>query len=410
MMRMMAIVERELRKFFRSPALMMTAMILPLVQLLILGNAFGGKIRGARLAFVDQDHGFEARRVQEAFDAIGANIRTFSTIPYVNQRQAVEDVRTGKLSGAVIIPPQYSRRVLAGDSPDIGLVVDNSDQFVSSSVEAEMQSVADALNAPTIQSPDRATISRSAWSSSIPYIEYMKFLLSGSVTLAMYVSVMIGGGMLYIDDKARGVHEGYLATPITTLELVMGLNIAGTIKAVMAGLVLTVIGSPAGRPGGDLQPGDRSRSAAGDRGHGDRLQWHDVPHDGARGGSPGAPRHVWRPQHIALFPQRRYLPGLGISRLAPVDRHRRSLYLRSSGLAGPAAQGSRVRRDLGGSCLSLWLWICHAPDRDSALQAHVVEEAGGYNSRITILEEEFDRNAFIEHSRRARPCTDDRAL
>jgi ABC-2 type transport system permease protein len=241
MMRMMAIVERELRKFFRSPALMMTAMILPLVQLLILGNAFGGKIRGARLAFVDQDPGFEARRVQEAFDAIGANIRTFTTVPYVNQRQAVEDVRTGKLSGAVIIPPQYSRRVLAGDSPDIGLVVDNSDQFVSSSVEAEMQSVAEALNAPTIQSPVGNNISLGVV-ELYPYIEYMKFLLSGSVTLAMYVSVMIGGGMLYIDDKARGVHEGYLATPITSLELVMGLNIAGTIKAVMAGLVLTVIG------------------------------------------------------------------------------------------------------------------------------------------------------------------------
>ena len=48
----------------------------------------------------------------------------------------------------------------------------------------------------------------------------------------MYISVMIGGGMLYIDDKARGVHEGYLVTPITKLELVFGLNIAGAIKAV----------------------------------------------------------------------------------------------------------------------------------------------------------------------------------
>jgi ABC-2 type transport system permease protein len=54
---------------------------------------------------------------------------------------------------------------------------------------------------------------------------------------------MIGGGMLYIDDKARGVHEGYLVTPITKLELVMGLNIAGAIKAVLAGISLTVIGS-----------------------------------------------------------------------------------------------------------------------------------------------------------------------
>jgi ABC-2 type transport system permease protein len=72
-----------------------------------------------------------------------------------------------------------------------------------------------------------------------PYIEYMKYLLPGSLTLAMFVSVMIGGGMLYIDDKARGVHEGYLVTPITKLELVLGLNGAGAIKAVMTGVIIT---------------------------------------------------------------------------------------------------------------------------------------------------------------------------
>jgi ABC-2 type transport system permease protein len=242
MKRMMAIVERELRKFFRSPALMMTSMILPLVQLIILGNAFGGKIRNAQMAIVDQDHGYQALRVREAFDSVAANIRTFTTIPYDDQRKAVEDVRTGKLSGAVIIPPQYSRRVLAGDSPEIGLVVDNSDQFVSSSLETEMQSVVDGLNAPVVQPMIADKINLDVV-ELYPYIEYMKFLLSGSVALAMYVSVMIGGGMLYIDDKARGVHEGYLVTPITRLELVLGLNIAGALKAVMAGVVLTVIGS-----------------------------------------------------------------------------------------------------------------------------------------------------------------------
>ena len=55
MNRMMAIVEREMRKFFRSPALMLASMIFPLVQLIILGNAFGGKIRDAKVAIVDQD-------------------------------------------------------------------------------------------------------------------------------------------------------------------------------------------------------------------------------------------------------------------------------------------------------------------------------------------------------------------
>jgi ABC-2 type transport system permease protein len=34
-----------------------------------------------------------------------------------------------------------------------------------------------------------------------PYVEYMKYLLAGAVALAMYVAVMTGGGMRYIDDK-----------------------------------------------------------------------------------------------------------------------------------------------------------------------------------------------------------------
>ncbi len=242
MTRMMAIVEREMRKFFRSPALMMVSMTLPLVQLLILGNAFGGKIRGARMAVVDYDRGSQSLKIHEAFDSIAVNIRTFTTVPYNDEQQAREDVRTGKIDGAVIIPAQYSRRVLAGDSPAIGLVVDNSDQTMSSSLEAEMQSLVDALNAPVIQPKVVEKIALEIV-ELYPYVEYMKYLLSGSVALAMYVSVMIGGGMLYIDDKARGVHEGYLVTPITKLELVLGLNLAGTIKAVLSGVCLTVIGS-----------------------------------------------------------------------------------------------------------------------------------------------------------------------
>ncbi|HMG85421.1 MAG TPA: ABC transporter permease [Terracidiphilus sp.] len=242
MNRFMAIVEREMRKFFRSPVLMIMSMMLPLVQLIILGNAFGGKIRGAKVAVVDHDHGPQALRIREAFDSVAVNIATFTTVNYDDETQAREDVRTGKVDAAVIIPAQYSRRVYSQDAPRIGLVVDNSDQFMSGSLESEMQSLIDALNQPVIQ--DRVVKNIALEIVELyPYVEYMKYLLSGSIALAMYISVMIGGGMLYIDDKARGVHEGYLVTPISKLELVMGLNAAGAIKAVLAGISLTVIGS-----------------------------------------------------------------------------------------------------------------------------------------------------------------------
>jgi ABC-2 type transport system permease protein len=242
MNRFLAIVEREMRKFFRSPVLMIMSMMLPLVQLLILGNAFGGKVRNTHVGVVDYDHGPQAVKVREAFDSIAVNIKTFTTVNYDDEKLAREDVRQGKIDAAVIIPPQYSRRVYSNDAPSIGLVVDNTDQFVSGAIETQLQLVVDSLNQPLIQQRVTQQIALEIV-ELYPYIEYMKFLLSGSIALAMYISVMIGGGMLYIDDKARGVHEGYLVTPISKLELVMGLNIAGAIKAVLSGVCLTVIGS-----------------------------------------------------------------------------------------------------------------------------------------------------------------------
>jgi ABC-2 type transport system permease protein len=242
MNRTLAIIEREMRKFFRSPALMFVSMIFPLVQLIVLGNAFGGKIKDARLGIVDEDGGTQALRIREAFDSVRANIRTFEPIYYSDEQKAKEDVRNGKLEGAVIIPPQFSSHVYEQNHPRIALLVDNSDQFMSATLEQEMSDLTNALNQPTVE-PRILQQTALEVVELYPYVEYMKFLLPGSITLAIFMSVMIGGGMLYIDDKARGVHEGYLVTPITKTELVFGLNAAGAIKAVLTGVVITVIGS-----------------------------------------------------------------------------------------------------------------------------------------------------------------------
>src|SRR5215472_19314685 len=242
MNRMMAIVEREMRKFFRSPALMLASMIFPLVQLIILGNAFGGKIHDARLGVVDQDGGTQALKIRQAFDSVRSNMRTFTPVYYDDEKTAREDVRNGKIHGAVIMPPQFSRRMYEQDRPQIALVVDNSDNFMSSTLEDELTQITNALNQPAVE----PRILQQAVLQIVelyPYIEYMKYLLPGSITLAMFVSVMIGGGMLYIDDKARGIHEGYLVTPITETELVLGLNLAGAIKAIMTGVIIVGIGS-----------------------------------------------------------------------------------------------------------------------------------------------------------------------
>lgn len=241
MNRIAAIIEREMRKYFRSPALMIVSLIFPLVQLVVLGNAFGGKIRDTRLGVVDEDGGPQAVKIHEAFDSVRANMRTFEPVYYTNERQATEDVRNGKINGVVIIPAQYSRRVYEKEQPRIALVVDNTDSFISGTLEDALNQITTDLNNPTVE-PRILQQTALQIVELYPYIEYMKYLLPGSITLAIFMSVMIGGGMLYIDDKARGVHEGYLVTPITKAQLVLGLNAASAIKAIMTGTIITFIG------------------------------------------------------------------------------------------------------------------------------------------------------------------------
>jgi len=242
MNRMFAIIERELRKFFRSPVLMIVSMIFPLVQLIVLGNAFGGKVKDANFAVVDYDRGPQALKVREALDSIHANARTINPILYSDEKTAVEDVRNGKLAGALVIPAEFSRRMYEQTRPQIALVVDNTDQFMSNALEGKLSELTQALNEPVIQPRLLQQLTLEVV-ELYPYVEYMRYLLPGSIVLAMFVSVMIGGGIVYIDDKARGVHEGYLVTPITKTELVLGLNIAGALKAMGSGIVLTLIGS-----------------------------------------------------------------------------------------------------------------------------------------------------------------------
>lgn len=239
--RMWALVERDLRKFFRSPALMMASMIFPLVQLIVLGYAFGGKITNVNVGVVDLDHTAESWRVREGFAGIATGPKMFYALPYNTMPEALNDLHAGVIGAVVEIPENFSRRTYANDRPQLALIVDNTDQFVSSSLEAEMQSFVDQMNAPSV-TPRLASNVALDVVEVYPYIPYVKYLLPGTIAMAIFIVAMIGGGITFIDDKARGLHEGYLVTPIQKSELVMGLNLAGTAKGLMAGLVLTFIG------------------------------------------------------------------------------------------------------------------------------------------------------------------------
>src|SRR4051794_22913027 len=237
-----AIIERELRRFRRSPMLIMVSLVFPIVQLVVLGYAFGGNVKHLKLAIVDQDHGLPAVRVRELASAAAAGARTIDVFDYTDQGHAIGDLRNGRVNGVLTIPPDFSRRVLAKDEPRLALIEDNTDSFVSVALAGTLGGMIQAYTEPA-RAPRLGVSPRLDVVEVYPYVPYVQYLLPGSVVMSIFMMVMIGGGIIFIDDKARGLHEGYLVTPITKFELIAGFNISGTIKAVLAGMFLLIIGS-----------------------------------------------------------------------------------------------------------------------------------------------------------------------
>jgi ABC-2 type transport system permease protein len=242
MHRILAIIERDLRRFRRSPTLILVSMIMPLVQLVVLGYAFGGKVKNLTVGVVDEDRGLPAVKLKELFQAVAANARTFRTVSYTDTGSALHDLRQGKINAVLNIPPQFSRKSLAGIAPRIALIEDNTDQFAASALEGAFTQLLVPYNQKALP-PRLSKVATLSVVEVYPYVPYIQYLLPGTIVLAIFVSAMIGGGIIYIDDKARGLHEGYLVTPIRKVELILGFNLSGAIKAVMAGFVLVFFGS-----------------------------------------------------------------------------------------------------------------------------------------------------------------------
>src|SRR5262245_29219776 len=187
MHRILAMIERDLRRFRRSPALIVISMIMPLVQLIVLGYAFGGKVKHLQVGVVDHDHGLPAIKLKEMFQAVAANARTFETVAYSDETRALQDLRNGKINGLLTIPPQFSRKLLALANPQLALISDRTDLFTFTALEGSLKVIllSYSHSSPSSRMSDNATLSVV---EIYPYVPYIQYLRPGTIALAIFVS------------------------------------------------------------------------------------------------------------------------------------------------------------------------------------------------------------------------------
>src|SRR5436190_20020182 len=100
--RLLAVAERDLRRFRRNTTLMIPMALMPIVYLVILGKAMGGDLHGLPVALVDQDHGPAAVVVHDRLLTLQQSRDLFRVATEPSPTAAVSRLRQGDYKAVVI--------------------------------------------------------------------------------------------------------------------------------------------------------------------------------------------------------------------------------------------------------------------------------------------------------------------
>src|SRR6266850_831531 len=236
--RMFAVAERDLRRFRRNSAFLVPMVLMPITYLVILGKVMGGDLHDLRVAIVDQDRGSSAVVVRDRLRTLEQSRDLFRLSDELDPRAAVARLRQGHYRAVVILPPEFSADVSRGTRASRGIVVDNTDNTTANVIEAELRR---AFGGPANNG--------GAVIAAVPGIQvervdvyghrdFMQYLVPGVIALSLFFVAMLAGGIILVDDRARGIHEGYFVTPLSALDVIGGLTLSAITLSMIIGTVV----------------------------------------------------------------------------------------------------------------------------------------------------------------------------
>jgi len=241
MVRLFAVIERDLKKFKRNPIVIAMSIVMPILYLVILGNSFQGKLKNLPLAVVNQSSGPYSERLMENLRAIEAGPATFDLINLTDQRDVIEGVRDGRYKAALIIPSDFDRRVALKNKAEVGLYLDNTDSISSDTLRGYIGGAVRFLDVEYVAVRERSGAIYLRDIDLYRKVDYYQSLVPGVVIMAIFLGALTTGVFNLVMDRFLGIEESYLLTPLSKSHIVSGLIISGlSITTLLASLILAV--------------------------------------------------------------------------------------------------------------------------------------------------------------------------
>jgi len=244
----LAVWERDVRKFMRQPAVVMAAIIGPFLSLVLLGYAFGGAITYAPVAVVRESNGqFSSEfvgilRTQLSCQYGGVNCQNSYTLIDASDLDSAQlMLRRGLVKAIIFIPLGFDQALATHTNTQVNVYLDNTDPISAAAITGELTQAAQQLSTRIqINSPTGTGVNL-ILADFYRNVFYIEFMAPGSLVQSIMFASIIGGGISILEDKERGIIEGYLVSPLKQYEIIVGVLFAGVTKAMFSATTLFVL-------------------------------------------------------------------------------------------------------------------------------------------------------------------------
>ena len=223
--RMMAVFIKEFQQMMRDRLTFAMAVGVPILQLVLFGYAINTDPKGLPTVIVSTDSGPMARGVVAALQNTG-----YFRIDHVltSERAAEELVETGDAQFMVVIPSDFSHKLVRGERPAILVSADATDPSASGNAIAALNALVPQAIAHDLPGALKALAGSPASFEVRVHRRYNPEGLSrynivpGLVGTILTMTMVMLTSLAMTRERERGTMENLLATPVRPSEVMVG--------------------------------------------------------------------------------------------------------------------------------------------------------------------------------------------
>jgi ABC-2 type transport system permease protein len=245
--RLTSLIRKEFIQILRDPRTLVLVLVIPVMQLFLLGYAATNDVRNVPLAVYDQDRGSAARQLLDAYRAADYFRIAFDVDSEEQLRKLID---AGKARVGLIIPPDYTRKVKGGGDASVMFILDGSDPTVASTALSAAQLIgqqhATRIQAERMVGRAQTTlrlpveVHTQVWYN--PDLVSAYYMIPGVIGMILFALTSILTATAVVRERERGTIEQLIVTPIRPWELVIGKILPYVILAFLNMLEVLAIG------------------------------------------------------------------------------------------------------------------------------------------------------------------------